>query len=75
MASTYLSRTQTAGNQKTWTFSAWVKRSIIAENCVFSVDDGSDFEMPDEEEEFDTGLWEAEEAWLKHAEDRGLEDA
>jgi len=39
------------------------------------VDDGSDFEMPDEEEEFDTGLWEAEEAWLKHAEDRGLEDA
>lgn len=32
-------------------------------------------EMPDEEEEFDGGLWEAEEAWLKHAEDRGLEDA
>jgi len=30
MASTYLTRTQTTGNRKTWTWSAWVKFSKIA---------------------------------------------
>jgi len=30
MASTYLSRTQTAGNRKTFTWSAWIKRSDVA---------------------------------------------
>ena len=29
MASTYLTRTQTAGNRKTWTWSGWVKRGNI----------------------------------------------
>ena len=29
MGSTYLTRTQTAGNRKTWTWSAWVKRGIV----------------------------------------------
>mgnify|MGYP003652010488 CR=1 FL=1 len=29
MATTYLSRTASAGNRKTWTFSAWVKRSAL----------------------------------------------
>ena len=32
-------------------------------------------EYLEEEMNSDDGLWEAEEAWLKHAEDRGLEDA
>ena len=43
MASTYLQRTQTAGNQKTWTYSVWVKRSDSGEVCLWSIDDGSDF--------------------------------
>jgi len=30
MASTYLTRTQTAGNRRTFTWSAWVKRGIIS---------------------------------------------
>ena len=28
-ASAYLSRTHTAGNRKTWTWSGWVKRGLI----------------------------------------------
>jgi len=35
MASTYLTRTPgSAGNRKTWTFSAWVKRSTTSDNAV-----------------------------------------
>ncbi len=30
MANTYLTRTQTTGNRKTWTFSAWVKRGNLS---------------------------------------------
>ena len=30
MATTYLSRTQTTGNRRTWTFSAWVKRCTVS---------------------------------------------
>ncbi len=30
MASTYLTRTQTTGNKKTWTFSAWIKRGFLS---------------------------------------------
>ena len=30
MASTYLTRTQTAGNRRTWTFSAWIKFSNVS---------------------------------------------
>jgi len=41
----YLSRTPTAaGNQKTWTYSTWVKRSELTEaNTIFSVNPGSDY--------------------------------
>ena len=35
-SSTYLSRTGTAGNRKTFTWSAWVKRSAIAPGEMFS---------------------------------------
>jgi hypothetical protein len=34
--SAYLNRTFGAGNQKTWTLSAWVKRSALGENQIFS---------------------------------------
>ena len=30
MASTYLTRTQTTGNRKTWTFSFWAKRGNLS---------------------------------------------
>ena len=36
MATSYLTRTQTTGDQKTWTFSAWVKRGEIATNTIMS---------------------------------------
>ena len=40
--SAYMSRTPTAGNQKTWTWSGWIKRGNIASNMTFfSSDDGS----------------------------------
>ena len=32
MANTYLSRTQGTGNRKTWTYSVWLKRSILGTN-------------------------------------------
>ena len=36
MATTYLSRTpSSASNRRTWTFSAWVKRSNIGVNVIF----------------------------------------
>ena len=35
-ASAYLNRTFGAGNQKTWTLSAWVKRSALGESQIFS---------------------------------------
>jgi hypothetical protein len=41
MASTYLTRTASAGNRKTWTFSAWVKRSALTSSgyqTLFSSD-------------------------------------
>jgi hypothetical protein len=41
MASTYLTRTQTAGNRKIWTFSAWVKRSSTAGTKLISAGSGS----------------------------------
>jgi len=34
--SAYLNRTFGAGNQKTWTLSAWVKRSALGDNQIFS---------------------------------------
>jgi len=34
--SAYLNRTFGAGNQKTWTLSAWVKRSALGESQIFS---------------------------------------
>lgn len=44
MASTYLQRTLTAGNRKTWTLSFWIKPAKnTSEECLFSDDDGSDF--------------------------------
>jgi hypothetical protein len=37
MASTYLSRTPaSAGNRKTWTFSAWIKRGILGSSTIFT---------------------------------------
>ena len=36
MASTYLTRTQTAGNRRKGTFSAWIKRSALAYNYLMS---------------------------------------
>ena len=39
---TYMHRTQTAGDQKTWTLSYWVKRSdITAQQCCVSIEDGA----------------------------------
>ena len=39
---TYMHRTQTAGDQKTWTLSYWVKRSdITSQQCCVSIEDGS----------------------------------
>jgi hypothetical protein len=40
--SAYLNRTPaSAGNRKTWTWSAWIKRSALSGNAVFSAGDGS----------------------------------
>jgi len=41
--SAYMSRTPTAGNQKTWTWSGWIKRGNLtgAVMTFFSSDDGS----------------------------------
>ena len=42
MASTYLTRNQTNGNQDKWTFSGWVKRSKLgAAQCIFATSNGS----------------------------------
>ena len=39
---TYMHRTQTAGDQKTWTLSYWVKRSDVdAQQCCVSIEDGA----------------------------------
>jgi hypothetical protein len=45
MASTYIYRDHTAGNRKTWTFSAWVKRSAVSGNqsLFTSRTDGSNY--------------------------------
>jgi SPRY domain len=40
--SAYLNRTPTsASNRKTWTWSAWIKRSALSANTVFAAGDGS----------------------------------
>ena len=42
MATTYFYRTPTAGNRKTWTFSAWVKRGTLgARQGIYNVNGGS----------------------------------
>ena len=42
IGSSYMQRTQTAGNQKTWTVSMWVKRGDVdAQQCLMSVEDGA----------------------------------
>ena len=44
MASTYLTRTQTAGNRRTWTWSAWIKRGDVGtrQNILSAGIDGND---------------------------------
>ena len=44
MASTYLTRTQTAGNRRTFTWSAWVKRGVIStrQTLLSAGTDGND---------------------------------
>ena len=44
MADTYLSRTQTAGNRRTWTWSAWIKRGDVGtrQNILSAGIDGND---------------------------------
>ena len=42
IGSSYMQRTQTAGNQKTWTVSMWVKRGDVeTQQCLMSVEDGA----------------------------------
>ena len=42
MANTYLTRSQTNGNQDKWTFSGWIKRSKLgAAQCIFATSNGS----------------------------------
>ena len=42
MATTYFYRTPTAGNRRTWTFSAWVKRGTLgARQGIYNVNGGS----------------------------------
>jgi hypothetical protein len=44
MASTYLTRTQTAGNRRTWTWSGWIKRGVVdtRQNILSAGIDGND---------------------------------
>ena len=43
-SSAYLSRTQTAGNRRTWTWSGWIKRGVIdtRQNILSAGNDGND---------------------------------
>jgi len=42
IGSSYMQRTQTAGNRKTWTVSMWVKRcDVDTQQCLMSVEDGA----------------------------------
>ena len=58
MADTYLQRTFTAGDRKTWTMAFWVKRGKNAESCCWSVLNSSDFLIHRFEADDDLDLYE-----------------
>ena len=64
MASTTLTKTfASTGNRKTWTFSAWVKRTSLSANVIFSSSlDGNNFgniEIDNNNRKFQFSTWQS----------------